>query len=75
MEKPNGRKSYCHLAADSLEELHAFAEKINIKKHFFHAGKHLHYDVAEEHRVNAINNGAQEVTSKELAILSRNKNV
>lgn len=72
-KKKNGRKFYCHLAADSIEELHEFAKLMNLGKHFFHAGNHIHYDLAEEHRSKAIENGAKEITSKELAVISRKK--
>jgi hypothetical protein len=71
-KKPGGRKCYCHLAADSVDELHTFAESIGLKRHFFHAGaKHVHYDLAVEKRPAAIAAGAVEVTSRELARLAR----
>jgi hypothetical protein len=71
-KKPGGRKRYCHLAADSEEELHAFAAKIGLGRHFFHASaKHIHYDLAEERRASAILAGAQEVSSRALAKLAR----
>ncbi len=44
----------CHMAADSLEELHAMAEKVGIGREWFHDGDtpinkrlrlHSHYDV------------------------------
>lgn len=35
-KKPNGRKAYAHMVADSIEELHEFAAKIGVKPHFFH---------------------------------------
>jgi hypothetical protein len=73
-KKPNGRKSYCHVAADSEEELHRFAASIGLKRHFFHASaKHVHYDLAEELRAAAVVAGAVEVTSRELARLARPK--
>lgn len=71
-KKPGGRKRYCHLAADSEAELHAFAARIGLGRHFFHASaKHIHYDLAEERRTSAIAAGAQEVTSRALARLAR----
>jgi hypothetical protein len=75
-KKPGGRKRYCHVAADSEAELHAFAERIGLKRHFFHAGaKHVHYDLAEELRATALAAGAVEVTSRELARISRPRDV
>jgi len=73
-KKPGGRKSYCHLAADTEEELHAFAARIGVKRHFFHASaKHVHYDLSEENRVLAIAAGALQVSSREMARLARPK--
>lgn len=66
-KKPGGRKSYAHLVADSLDELHAFAASIGVKPHFFHkTASHPHYDITGEQRTKAIEAGAKEVTSKEL---------
>lgn len=71
-KKPGGRKRYCHLAADTLEELHAFAAALGVKRHFFHSSaKHIHYDLGEELRAPAIAAGAIEVTSRELAVRAR----
>lgn len=71
-KKPGGRKRYCHLAADTLEELHAFAAQIGLGRHFFHASaKHIHYDLAEDRRASAVSAGAKEVSSRELARLAR----
>lgn len=73
-KKPGGRKNYCHVAADTEAELHAFAARIGLKRHFFHAGaKHIHYDLAEDRRAAALDAGAVEVTSRELARLARPK--
>jgi hypothetical protein len=71
-KKPGGRKRYCHVASDTEAELHAFAERLGLKRHFFHAGaKHVHYDLAEERRPAALAAGAVEVTSRELARIAR----
>ncbi len=56
-----------HLTADSLAELHAFAEAVGIKRCWFHAGaRHPHYDVTEAQRDAALANGASAVTQREL---------
>ena len=36
-----------HMVADSLKELHSFAEKIGLKRHFFEGVRkgHPHYDL------------------------------
>lgn len=70
--KVNGRKKYCHMIADTLEELHTFAEKIGVKKHFFHkSATYLHYDLNDSQRTIAVENGALEISSKELVIKSK----
>lgn len=70
-KKPKGRKFYAHMMADSLEELHAFAHQIGVKRHFFHNAAHTHYDINEEQRIVAIEAGAVPVTSKQLVLISR----
>lgn len=69
-KKPKGRKTYAHMATDgSLEQLHQFALRIGVKRHFFHAGDKPHYDINEQQRITAIVCGAVEVTSKQLVRL------
>jgi hypothetical protein len=53
--------SYCHLFADSLDELHDFAKKIGMKKIWFQNKKLPHYDLTAKRREVAISLGAQEV--------------
>lgn len=63
----NGRKSYAHMVADSLEELHMFAVQIGVKKHFFHKAKAgWHYDINSDQHIIAVAQGAKLVSSKEL---------
>jgi hypothetical protein len=59
-----GKKLYCHLYADSIKELHEFAEKLGIKRCWYEnkRGKNFpHYDITESQRITAIIMGAQEV--------------
>lgn len=70
-KKPNGRKRYAHMVADTLDELHKFAEMIGVKRHFFHRGDKPHYDVTEQQYLTAIENNAVEVTSREIVRLSK----
>lgn len=63
---PRGRKSYAHMIASSLDELHEFALRIGVKRHFFHRSKFLHYDITAKQRDVALRAGAVGVTSKEL---------
>lgn len=68
----NGRKTYAHMSADSLHELHAFAFLCGIKKHFFHRGsKYPHYDITSEQQVEMIKFGAVLISSKELCIIAK----
>lgn len=58
-----------HLVADNVDELHAFALELSLKRHFFHGVRksHPHYDLTNAQIVTlAINHGAEIVTSKEL---------
>lgn len=62
-----------HLVADSLQELHEFAEKIGLKKHFFEGVRkgHPHYDLTNKLIVNkALENGATVVNSKKIVEIS-----
>lgn len=54
----------CHLFADSLEELHAFAESIGMKREWFQDAKLPHYDLTETRRKKAVTKGAIEVNLK-----------
>lgn len=62
-----GRR-WCHLQADTLEELHAFAANIGLKREWFQEGTRPeahHYDVSETVRSDAIKAGAHEETTEE----------
>lgn len=73
-KSPNGRKSYAHMVADSLEELHEFAKRIGVKPHFFHRSKTApHYDITSEQHGVAVAHGAKEVDSRE--VLAKGKNL
>lgn len=66
-KSPTGRKSYAHMLADSLEELHEFAAHVGVKPHFFHkANSGWHYDVTSEQQAKAIVEGAQLVSSRDI---------
>jgi len=52
-------KLWCHLVADSLEELHTFAIRLGLKRHWFQENaSYPHYDVTLETRTKAIELGA-----------------
>lgn len=70
-KSPNGRKSYCHMVADSISELHLFAEQIGVKKHFYHRARYFHYDLTSDQHVVAVAQGAKEVSSREILEISK----
>lgn len=50
---------WCHLLADSLDELHDFALLINVDKRWFHKNaSYPHYDITVRTREIAISRGA-----------------
>ena len=59
------RKS-CHLIADSIEELIEFAVSIGLQKSWFQPKSSPHFDLDEEKRILAIENGAIELGRIEL---------
>jgi len=66
-KSPNGRKTYAHMVADTIEELREFATKIDVKPHFWHANDRLsHFDINSEQHVIAMAHGAVLVSSREL---------
>jgi hypothetical protein len=65
----NGRMSgqWCHMVADSLEELHAMAEQIGLQRSWFQERSSFpHYDLRPSKRTAAIMHGAIEVSDREL---------
>lgn len=60
----------CHLTADTVEELHVFAQSIGMKRGWFQlsAGKEIpHYDLTGSKRKLAVNKGAIELSRKEMS--------
>ena len=64
---PNWRYTKaCHLTADTLEELHKFAESIGMKRVWFQDHKrHPHYDLTANRRKMAVKQGAIEVKARD----------
>lgn len=73
IKSPDARAAgnrWCHMTADTLEELHAMADSIGLKRSWFqphHQVELAHYDITPAKRVLAIRNGAIEVKSREHA--------
>lgn len=55
----------CHLWADTLDELHAFAARIGLKRGWFQEHRIMpHYDLTPARRERALAAGAQEASAK-----------
>lgn len=59
----------CHLIADTVEELHAFARKLGLRRGWFQPSSWPHYDLTPARREKAVALGAIEKTSRELAVM------
>ena len=53
----------CHMAADTLEELHALAERIGLKRSWFQRVPRPHYDLTPSKHALAVKAGAKELSS------------
>ena len=52
-------KTWCHLVADSVAELHAFAKRLGLKRQWFQGGSsYPHYDVTASMQQRALRMGA-----------------
>lgn len=62
----------CHLVADSVEELHAFAERLGLRRSWFQSKSDLpHYDLTTGMRFKAIRLGAIEIDRNKLVEIMR----
>lgn len=70
-----GRMKMCHMIADTTEELVAMADKIGVARRWLQKpGSHQeHFDICKSKRVLAIQNGAQAITLRELAMKCYNR--
>ena len=66
---PYGRMKMCHMVADTEEELHEVADKIGMKREWFQDKSMPHYDVGMGKRALAVEQGAVEITMRELIAL------
>jgi hypothetical protein len=62
---------WSHLTADTADELHAFAQRLGLRREWFQDGRHPHYDVTEGKRHRALQLGAQPNTWREAEERSR----
>jgi len=62
----------CHLVATTHEELHAFAERLGLRRAWHQLHRLAsHYDIAASVRVRAVRLGAVEIAGREMVRLSR----
>lgn len=59
---PFGRMKMCHLVADTVEELQAFARQLEMKSEWFQDHRIPHYDVSMQVRGKAVALGAIETS-------------
>jgi hypothetical protein len=59
---------WCHLVGDDLDELHAFAVRIGLKREWFQGD---HYDLIPRRRKHAVRIGALEVPARRLVEIRR----
>ena len=57
-------KLWCHLFADSEEELHKFAMNLGLKREWFQDKRCPHYDLTENKRQQALKIGAIKTTKE-----------
>lgn len=66
-----GRMVMCHMMADTLEELHAMADRIGLRREWFQPESSPHYDVSLTKRAEAIAAGAIEADRHKIVELIR----
>jgi len=68
---PLGRMKMSHLLADTLEELHAMARRVGLKREWFQDRKTPHYDLCQAKRRLAVRAGAVEIDRRRTVALIR----
>jgi len=61
----------CHLVADTVRELHAFARRLSLKRGWFQSKTMPHYDLTENKRASALRLGALEISDRRLVKMVR----
>lgn len=60
----HGWTLWCHMIADTEEELHAMAERIGMRREWYQGD---HYDLRPDGRASALSLGAVEMPTREMA--------
>lgn len=74
MRAPFGRMLMCHMVADTLDELHAMADRIGVARRWYQGPpvtRWPHYDIALSKRALAVVAGAQEIKRRETPAIAR----
>ena len=66
-----GRMIMCHMIGDTLDELHAMADAIGMRREWFQPKSFPHYDVSLSRRAVAVARGAVELSQRELVKVIR----
>jgi hypothetical protein len=65
-------KKWCHLVADSIDELHVFAKNLGLRQEWFqYSASYPHYDVTVAIRQKALKLGATEGTKRKIIECAR----
>lgn len=75
MKAPLGEMLMSHMIADTSEELHAMADRIGVSRRWcqFLGEPKEHYDICQAKRALAVRYGAQEISQRELARMTRER--
>jgi hypothetical protein len=66
-----GRMIMCHMVADTLDELHATASAVGMRRAWFQPSSFPHYDLSLTRRRKALALGAVEIDRREMARFMR----
>lgn len=65
-------REWSHLVADSLDELHTFADKLGLRRSWFQSKTHYpHYDVTKSVRTRALAMGARGAAREKIVSCAR----
>ena len=65
------RMKMCHMLADTLEELHAMADRLGLKREWFQPESTPHYDICQSKRRLALKFGAVEIDNRQMVEIIR----